>query len=167
MLGTPPAFVLSQDQTLKKLYLNSRRSSNQSFEQFTSSKITQEFSLAVLIRSYTRTLKQIHLFVQGVIVCLYVIQFTRYRVHSLCASPIGLASELLYSSTSCRICQALFTSFSNSFVLFVDLQAFAFHRTTLLWYHRSFDLSRSFFLFFEVLWFISCRPAGDLHILAP
>ena len=29
MLGTPPAFVLSQDQTLKKLYLNRFRSSNQ------------------------------------------------------------------------------------------------------------------------------------------
>ena len=28
--------------------------------------ITQEFSLAVCIRSYTRTLKQIHKFVQGV-----------------------------------------------------------------------------------------------------
>ena len=36
------------------------RASNQSFEQFASSKITQEFSLAVFIRSYTRTLKQIH-----------------------------------------------------------------------------------------------------------
>ena len=32
VLGTPPAFVLSQDQTLKKLYLNCLRSSNQVFE---------------------------------------------------------------------------------------------------------------------------------------
>ena len=32
VLGTPPAFVLSQDQTLKKLYLNRFRSSNQVFE---------------------------------------------------------------------------------------------------------------------------------------
>ena len=32
VLGTPPAFVLSQDQTLKKLYPNSQRSSNQVFE---------------------------------------------------------------------------------------------------------------------------------------
>ena len=32
VLGTPPAFVLSQDQTLKKLYLNCRSSSNQVFE---------------------------------------------------------------------------------------------------------------------------------------
>ena len=46
VLGTPPAFVLSQDQTLKKLYLNSRGSSNH-FPNNLSSKFTQEFSLAV------------------------------------------------------------------------------------------------------------------------
>ena len=32
VLGTPPAFVLSQDQTLKKLYLKHRGASNQVFE---------------------------------------------------------------------------------------------------------------------------------------
>ena len=32
VLGTPPAFVLSQDQTLKKLYLKHRSASNQVFE---------------------------------------------------------------------------------------------------------------------------------------
>ena len=32
VLGTPPAFVLSQDQTLKKLYLKLFRASNQVFE---------------------------------------------------------------------------------------------------------------------------------------
>ena len=32
VLGTPPAFVLSQDQTLKKLYPNPSQGSNQVFE---------------------------------------------------------------------------------------------------------------------------------------
>ena len=32
VLGTPPAFVLSQDQTLKKLYLKHLSASNQVFE---------------------------------------------------------------------------------------------------------------------------------------
>ena len=32
VLGTPPAFVLSQDQTLKKLYLERQSASNQVFE---------------------------------------------------------------------------------------------------------------------------------------
>ena len=41
---------------------------------FASSNITQEFSLAV----FSLTLKQSILIVQGVIVCLFVIQFTRY-----------------------------------------------------------------------------------------
>ena len=40
--------------------------------------ITQEFSLAV----FSLTLKQSIIIVQGVIVCLYVIQFTRYSVRS-------------------------------------------------------------------------------------
>ena len=46
VLGTPPAFVLSQDQTLKKLYLKLLRASNQVLNNL-SSKFTQEFSLAV------------------------------------------------------------------------------------------------------------------------
>ena len=56
VLGTPPAFVLSQDQTLKKLYLK-RRSASNHFPNNLSSKFTQEFSLAV-IYSYTNNLKQ-------------------------------------------------------------------------------------------------------------
>ena len=50
VLGTPPAFVLSQDQTLKKLYLKHRSASNH-FPNNLSSKFTQEFSLAVFIRT--------------------------------------------------------------------------------------------------------------------
>ena len=42
VLGTPPAFVLSQDQTLKKLYPNSFRCLNH-FLNNLSSKYTQEF----------------------------------------------------------------------------------------------------------------------------
>ena len=66
MLGTPPAFVLSQDQTLKKLYLKHFHALNQVLNNL-SSKYTQEFSLAVI--RYT-SLKQSIIIVQGVIVCL-------------------------------------------------------------------------------------------------
>ena len=62
VLGTPPAFVLSQDQTLKKLYLKHQSASNQFLNNLLLAFITQEFSLAV----FSLTLKQIHLFVQGV-----------------------------------------------------------------------------------------------------
>ena len=43
MLGTPPAFVLSQDQTLKKLYLERRSASNHFLNKFVLANITQEF----------------------------------------------------------------------------------------------------------------------------
>ena len=56
---------MSQDQTLKKLYLKHQSASNQSFEQFASSKITQEFSLAVN-SIYIEILNKSIVFVQGV-----------------------------------------------------------------------------------------------------
>ena len=47
VLGTPPAFVLSQDQTLKKLYLNNLSVAQISFlNKFVLANFTQEFSLA-------------------------------------------------------------------------------------------------------------------------
>ena len=47
VLGTPPAFVLSQDQTLYEWYLNDSTESLKSIHKFALS-YTQEFSLAVL-----------------------------------------------------------------------------------------------------------------------
>ena len=47
VLGTPPAFVLSQDQTLYEWYLNDSEESIKSIHKFALS-YTQEFSLAVL-----------------------------------------------------------------------------------------------------------------------
>ncbi len=73
VLGTPPAFVLSQDQTLKKLYLYGTDKSvpYKAFsELICSSKLYSRISLAVINSSYTRFLKQSILIVQGVIVCL-------------------------------------------------------------------------------------------------
>ena len=54
VLGTPPAFVLSQDQTLKKLYLNSFELKSNFLNNLLLAFITQEFSLAV----FSLTLKQ-------------------------------------------------------------------------------------------------------------
>ena len=54
VLGTPPAFVLSQDQTLKKLYLNSFEFKSNFLNNLLLAFITQEFSLAV----FSLTLKQ-------------------------------------------------------------------------------------------------------------
>ena len=66
VLGTPPAFVLSQDQTLKKWYLNNLYRLLKSFLNNLSSKFTQEFSLAV-ISFVHEFLKQSIIIVQGVL----------------------------------------------------------------------------------------------------
>ena len=55
VLGTPPAFVLSQDQTLKKLYLNNLSAVQIKFLNNLLLAITQEFSLAVFSFVRTRT----------------------------------------------------------------------------------------------------------------
>ena len=73
-------------------------------------------------------------------------RYSIYKVQTLSCS----SQRLSYLSTSCRICQVLFTSFSNSFVQFAVLPAVAVHRTTLLSYHRTFRLSRTFLIFFKL-----------------
>ena len=103
MLGTPPAFVLSQDQTLKKLYLNSIRSSNH---------FLNNLLLAILLKNFRWLKIRLHdilnnsSIVQGVIVCLYVIQFTRYRRRRS-------RGQLLHSIILISICQVLFSSSSK------------------------------------------------------
>ena len=57
VLGTPPAFVLSQDQTLKNLYLKHFSAPQIKFLNNLLLAYTQEFSLAVFISSF-KTLKQ-------------------------------------------------------------------------------------------------------------
>ena len=149
MLGTPPAFVLSQDQTLKKLYLKAKALKS-SFWLDLSSKYTQEFSLAVLISSYTRFLNN-PLIVQGVIVCLYVIQFTRYRhFHSLFAVAFAFAANFVSLAHVFEFVKHFFQVFSNSFVLFVGLQACALHRATCIYYHSHSLLSSTFLQIFHI-----------------
>ena len=116
---------------------------------FASGKITQEFSLAVLIRSYTRTLKQIHylskvfkfvftLFnLQGTVLVAFANQLLHFTTLSFICQELfssffkflwsvschaSLAEQLGYISTSFSICQELF---SNSFKFLFDLHFFA------------------------------------------
>ena len=149
VLGTPPAFVLSQDQTLKKLYLNSRRSSNQSFEQFASSKITQEFSLAV--NSISRNLnKSINLSK------VLISSSSRYSIYKVQWSfrLTFVRLELFYSITTSSVCQALFSKFFNflkaAWQSSLSRSATAFAAAFRL-YHISNRLSRPFFEAFQLL----------------
>ena len=100
VLGTPPAFVLSQDQTLKKLYLNSRRSSNHSSINLSSKFYSRIF---VGLNSFTRNLNNSFI-VQGVlfVFALFNLQGTFAR---------RSRGELDYSITRDFICQEVFSTF--------------------------------------------------------
>ena len=84
---------------------------------FASSNITQEFSLAV----FSLTLKQSILIVQGVIVCLFVIQFTRYSL----ARSQACRSRLNFLILSCnfRFVKPFFDLFFGNFHDFAFLRA--------------------------------------------
>ena len=63
-----------------------------------------------------------------------------FEVFSFAANSLSLAHLV-------EFVKHFFEVFSNSFMLFVALQAFAFHHATFICYHRYFFLSRVFFLF--------------------
>ena len=117
MLGTPPAFVLSQDQTLKKLYLN-----DVSVAQI----IFRIICLANILKNFRWLKIRLHdilnnsLIVQGVIVCLYVIQFTRYSVRCF-----ALADSLFILAHSSSFVKNFFQVFSNFFEVFRSLVVLA------------------------------------------
>ena len=104
MLGTPPAFVLSQDQTLKKWYLKAEALKS-CFKKICLANFTQEFSLAVI--SILHRLNN-PLIVQGVLVrlTLFNLQGTgrspRVRGESLLilAQPSSIVKHFFYLLTT-------------------------------------------------------------------
>ena len=102
VLGTPPAFVLSQDQTLKKLYLNGFTRSNH---------FLNNLLLAILLKNFRWLLFVSHenlnnpLIVQGVhfVFALFNLQGTRCGPHG---EPF--IGQLAHYSISKTVCQELF-----------------------------------------------------------
>ena len=111
VLGTPPAFVLSQDQTLKKLYLKAYSSKIKVLNNLLIAFITQEFSLAVFVRLYT-ILKQSILIVQGVICSS--LRYSIYKVHPLPARRLAC----LFYHAKMLLSSIFFTNFQKNFGVF-------------------------------------------------
>ena len=135
MLGTPPAFVLSQDQTLKKLYLNSFRCSNH-FSKY----LLLAIYFRIFVGRFRLRLNNIHLIVQGVhfVLSLFNLQGTvRSRL---------IAVNLGKFITKSFPCQPLFSRFSRFFFVFAILPSLsqAVHRTASLYYHCKLYLSSIF-----------------------
>ena len=127
-----------------------------------SSKYTQEFSLAV-INSFLKTLKQSILIVQGVIVCLCIIQFTRYRFVRL--RSVLARCELLYVSTSHSLCQELFQVF-QSFLSCRCAPGSSPFITQLCYYNTLFSFVKNFFQILSKFYFVLCGPRGQLAYIS-
>ena len=101
VLGTPPAFVLSQDQTLKKLYLKHFRASNH-FLNNRFWQLTQEFSLAVFAYASNKSINLSKVFCSS-------LRYSIYKVQSLSA----LAVSLLILARRLPFVKNFFQVFSN------------------------------------------------------
>ena len=111
MLGTPPAFVLSQDQTLKKLYLNYLSVAQIIFQVICSSKFYSRIFVGLNSIFYSK-LKQF-IIVQGVLssssrYSIYKVQCEVLRKLSLAANFYILAYRFLFVKN-------FFQVFSNFF----------------------------------------------------
>ena len=104
MLGTPPAFVLSQDQTLKKLYLNNLSVAQIIFQVICSSKFYSRIFVG-LNSIFTRNLNN-SLIVQGVLSSSS--RYSIYKVQTLFSQALARC-EPLYISRTFSICQELFS----------------------------------------------------------
>ena len=99
------------------------------------------------------------------IVCLYVIQFTRYRKLACCGRAC-VRRELLYISTSFRICQELFSSF---FKFLFDVNcAPGFRRSShnFLMISHQVHFVKKFFSCFLNFFVLSCCPRGQLAYIS-
>ena len=136
MLGTPPAFVLSQDQTLKKLYLKRFHASNH-FLNHCFWQLTQEFSLAVFAYASNKSINLSKVFCSSLRYSIYKVQcfallrtlifyhiegrlsrcfFIFFRVFSVICVPSSRFStpfirQLAYYNALGINCQALFSLF--------------------------------------------------------
>ena len=80
------------------------------------------------------------------------LRYSIYKVQTVFVSFIFMSAANFYILAHLvEFVKHFLQVFSNSFVLFAVLQAFAFHRTTLIYYHKQFVLSRIFSRFFEFL----------------
>ena len=90
----------------------------------------------------------------------------RYSIYKVQTVRFSLSCELLYVITSCRICQALFTSFFKFFceVCRAPGRNPSSHNQIIL--PQAIRFVKHFFSIFRIAFDDIQSPAGDLHILA-
>ena len=140
VLGTPPAFILSQDQTLNILYLNGTFVPIKSIEAFQLSKESFVFS-DFLKEPFS-----------GAYLHKLFLHCSIFKVHSLAPFRDSLISLTRFQELVKRFFEFLFPSLTNFL---------AFPQGALLIYHRKSSLSTLFLIFFgsffehlNIAWFI-------------
>ena len=165
VLGTPPAFVLSQDQTLKKLYLNNLSVAQIIFQVICSSKFYSRIFVG-LNSIFTRNLNN-SLLSKVFLVRLHVIQFTRYR---RCSHKLSLAANFYMLSQLISFVKYFFKflktflkCFKRFLVVSVALQAR--RRSSDNWFMLAYlpEFVKNFFLFFQISFFdlLSFAPLAE------
>ena len=177
MLSTPPAFILSQDQTLNKLYLNGLSRSNQvievSFLNFKDNELTSSLSLLLPV-SLKDSIKSFWCFVCSHRCLIYKVQAARSRRSFIITLPLHFVKPFLFQV------QAFIRRFAcraNSFILshpqtlvntffktFFGSHRFHFYSrrrhlaSALLIYQMKTPLSTLFRNFFRLFFKVFLRP---------
>ena len=149
VLGTPPAFVLSQDQTLKKLYLKRFHASNH-FLNNRFWQLTQEFSLAVFAYASNKSINLSKVFCSSLRYSIYKVQ----PLSALAVSSLILARRLPFVKNFFQV----FSNFSLFRVFFRppagSFRILSHHSLFVKYYFHFFD---GFFTKFAEAEFIESR----------
>ena len=138
VLCTPPAFILSQDQTLKQIVYHPLKRFD-SFELF----ILAFFTFLELCSLWFWQILYSHL-----LFC-FVLLSSVVQLSSFNRGPFLRA--LVYYITLFPLCQVLFQNFFKIFLTGVWVISFAsLFATALLFYHFPFNLSSTYFKFFSI-----------------
>ena len=109
VLGMPPAFILSQDQTLNKLYLKQPKLHKIDLLKFNLFQNKSQNRILFYTRSSARVLKEPFYFW-----CLKAL--LAFFLHCLIFKVQAVSRRFLYITTSTLFCQHLFLSFFKSFL---------------------------------------------------
>ena len=149
VLGTPPAFVLSQDQTLKKLYLKHFRASNHFLNH-----LLLAINSRIIVGCFRLRFKQIHKFVKGVLFVFALFNLQGTAAFRSRVSLLILARRLPFVKNFFQV----FSNFNLFRVVFAPPQG-AYE-----YYHTILYLSR--IIFFRGISFSCVSLMRDLPIIS-
>ena len=136
VLSTPPAFILSQDQTLNKMVL--KRAKARSNQVIDCDLRYQELTWFTFVSECIQVLRKI---LSGAFVCC----FTLFNLQGTRFCALLSVEQLSYCIITSVLCQALFSNLFKFFSSISTCFLLAFSKAACLCYHRQLSLSSTFF----------------------